>query len=59
MFMHGGFTNRVSDFSWNRNDPWVMLAAADDNQMQVFRPAYSIICPPKAKSPVTMQDIED
>ena len=23
LFMHGGHTNRVSDFSWNKNDPWV------------------------------------
>lgn len=23
LFMHGGHTNRVSDFTWNRNDPWV------------------------------------
>ncbi|KAF2455652.1 WD40-repeat-containing domain protein [Lineolata rhizophorae] len=47
IFMHGGFTNRVSDFNWNKNDPWVMLAAAEDNQLQIFRPARSIVEAPK------------
>ncbi|KAF1981407.1 WD40 repeat-like protein [Aulographum hederae CBS 113979] len=42
MFMHGGFTNRVCDFSWNRNEPWTMLATAEDNQLQIFRPAENI-----------------
>ena len=23
LFMHGGHTNRISDFTWNKNDPWV------------------------------------
>jgi histone-binding protein RBBP4 len=41
--MHGGFTNRICDFNWNKNDPWVMLAAAEDNQLQVFRPARSLV----------------
>ncbi|KAF2801588.1 WD40 repeat-like protein [Mytilinidion resinicola] len=43
LFMHGGFTNRICDFSWNKNDPWVMLAAAEDNQLQIFRPARAIV----------------
>ena len=43
LFMHGGFTNRICDFNWNKNDPWVMLAAAEDNQLQVFRPARSLV----------------
>lgn len=41
--MHGGFTNRISDFSWNKTEPWLMLAAAEDNQMQFFRPARTIV----------------
>jgi histone-binding protein RBBP4 len=43
VFMHGGFTEPVNDFSWNLNDPWVMAAAAGDNQMQIFRPARNAI----------------
>lgn len=45
--MHGGFTNRISDFDWNKNDEWVMLGAAEDNQMQIFRPSRKIVEPIK------------
>ncbi|KAF2745028.1 histone acetyltransferase type B subunit 2 [Sporormia fimetaria CBS 119925] len=47
LFMHGGFTGRVSDMDWNKNDPWVMLAAAEDNQLQIFRPARKLVEPVK------------
>ncbi|KAF2462787.1 WD40 repeat-like protein [Lindgomyces ingoldianus] len=47
LFMHGGFTNRICDFSWNKNDPWVMLAAAEDNQLHIFRPARTLVEPLK------------
>jgi histone-binding protein RBBP4 len=45
--MHGGFTGRISDFDWNKNDEWVMLAAAEDNQVQIFRPARKLVEPIK------------
>lgn len=45
--MHGGFTNRICDFDFNKNDEWVMLAAAEDNQMQIFRPARKCVEPIK------------
>ncbi|KAF2096149.1 WD40 repeat-like protein [Rhizodiscina lignyota] len=50
-FMHGGFTNRICDFTWNQHDPWVMLAAAEDNQVQVFRPARKVVELPKRRVP--------
>ncbi|EWC45023.1 histone acetyltransferase type B subunit 2 [Drechslerella stenobrocha 248] len=43
LFMHGGHTNRVSDFSWNLNDPWVMASAAEDNLLQVWKVAGTIV----------------
>lgn len=43
LFMHGGHTNRVSDFSWNKNDPWVMVSAAEDNLIQVWRPSRLLV----------------
>lgn len=55
--MHGGFTDNVCDFSWNMNDPWVMLGAAEDNQVQVFRPARKIVELPKKKA--TNKEIEE
>ena len=43
MFMHGGHTNRISDFSWNMNDPWVVCSAAEDNLIQVWKVAEAIV----------------
>lgn len=43
LFMHGGHTNRISDFSWNMNNPWVVCSAADDNLIQVWRCAEAIV----------------
>ncbi|KAK3714008.1 Histone acetyltransferase type B subunit 2 [Vermiconidia calcicola] len=43
LFMHGGHTNRVSDFTWNRNDPWVMCTAAEDNMIQVWRASRHLV----------------
>ena len=41
--MHGGHTNCVSDFAWNPNDPWVMVSAAEDNLIQCWKVASTII----------------
>lgn len=43
LFMHGGHTNRVSDFSWNLHNPWVVCSAADDNLIQIWRPSEGIV----------------
>ena len=49
LFMHGGHTNRISDFSWNLSDPWVVCSAAEDNMAQVW----------KCSSAITGKDDED
>ena len=43
LFMHGGHTNRISDFTWNMNDPWVLCSAAEDNLIQVWKVANAIV----------------
>jgi histone-binding protein RBBP4 len=43
LFMHGGHTNRVSDFAWNPNDPWVMVSAAEDNLIQCWKVSNTIV----------------
>ncbi|KAK2743546.1 Histone acetyltransferase type B subunit 2 [Myotisia sp. PD_48] len=43
LFIHGGHTNRISDFSWNLNDPWVLCSAAEDNLLQVWKVADAIV----------------
>ncbi|KAK7966336.1 Histone acetyltransferase type B subunit 2 [Apiospora hydei] len=43
LFMHGGHTNHLADFSWNLNDPWLVASAAEDNMLQVWKVAESIV----------------
>ncbi|KAL8827682.1 MAG: hypothetical protein Q9191_003042 [Dirinaria sp. TL-2023a] len=43
LFMHGGHTNHIADFSWNLNDPWVLCSAAEDNLIQVWKVANAIV----------------
>lgn len=35
LFIHGGHTSKISDFSWNSNDDWVVASVAEDNILQV------------------------
>lgn len=43
LFMHGGHTNHLADFSWNPNEPWVVCSAAEDNLIQIWKVAESIV----------------
>lgn len=36
LFIHGGHTAKISDFSWNPNEPWVICSVSEDNIMQVM-----------------------
>lgn len=42
LFSHGGHRERISDFSWNKNAPWVISSVDDDNTIQVWQMAESI-----------------
>ena len=44
LFVHGGHTATITDLSWNRNEPWVISSAAEDNILQVWQPTSSIYC---------------
>lgn len=37
LFIHGGHTAKVSDISWNEEDPWVMASVAEDNILQLWQ----------------------
>eukprot|EP01083_Nonionella_stella_P094325 264590_1 len=37
MFIHAGHTDKVADFSWNHNDPWVIASVADNNIVQCWQ----------------------
>ena len=36
-FIHGGHTAKISDFSWNPNEPCVICSVSEDNIMQVWQ----------------------
>ncbi|KAI7890641.1 WD-40 repeat-containing protein [Mucor mucedo] len=42
MFVHSGHTSRISDFSWNPHDRWVLASAAEDNVVQVWQMSRNI-----------------
>lgn len=43
LFMHGGHTNHLADFSWNQNEPWVVCSAAEDNLIQIWKVSEAIV----------------
>jgi len=42
LFIHGGHTNKISDFGWNANEPWVIASVAEDNILQIWQMAENI-----------------
>ncbi|XP_042494460.1 WD-40 repeat-containing protein MSI2-like isoform X1 [Macadamia integrifolia] len=42
LFSHGGHTAKISDFSWNENEPWVIASVSEDNILQIWQMAQSI-----------------
>ncbi|CAL5402287.1 unnamed protein product [Camellia sinensis] len=42
LFSHGGHKAKISDFSWNKNEPWVISSVAEDNSLQIWQMAESI-----------------
>ncbi|MFS7946519.1 putative transcription factor WD40-like family [Helianthus anomalus] len=42
LFIHGGHTSKISDFSWNPCDDWVVASVAEDNILQIWQMAENI-----------------
>eukprot|EP00919_Chromeraceae_sp_WS-2016_P029996 GHVR01071248.1.p1 GENE.GHVR01071248.1~~GHVR01071248.1.p1 ORF type:complete len:428 (+),score=73.24 GHVR01071248.1:82-1365(+) len=42
LFIHGGHTDKISDFAFNANDNWVMASVADNNVLQIWQMAENI-----------------
>jgi histone-binding protein RBBP4 len=42
LFLHGGHTSNVSDFSWNTKDEWSLVSVSEDNVLQIWKPAEEI-----------------
>lgn len=43
LFVHGGHMLGVNDISWNYHDPWLMCSVANDNSVQLWRPARNLV----------------
>ena len=56
VFVHGGHTSRISDFSWNMNAPWVICSAAEDNIMQIWQMSSDIYA--EEEEEVKDEDVE-
>lgn len=56
LFMHGGHTNHLADFSWNLNEPWLVASAAEDNLLQIWKVAESIVGKDEGDIPVDELD---
>eukprot|EP00040_Diaphanoeca_grandis_P031540 m.188707 g.188707 ORF g.188707 m.188707 type:complete len:428 (+) comp32355_c0_seq1:224-1507(+) len=42
LFIHGGHTSKISDFSWNPNVEWTVASVSEDNIIQVWQMAENI-----------------
>ncbi|KAG2280359.1 hypothetical protein Bca4012_048639 [Brassica carinata] len=42
LFTHGGHTAKISDFSWNPCDDWVISSVSEDNILQIWQMAETI-----------------
>lgn len=56
LFMHGGHTNHLADFSWNLNDHWLVCSAAEDNLLQIWKVADSIVNSDDIEMPMNEMD---
>lgn len=42
LFVHGGHSAKISDFSWNTHDDWLIASVSEDNVLQLWQMAESI-----------------
>jgi histone-binding protein RBBP4 len=42
LFIHGGHTSKISDFSWNPCEDCVIASVAEDNILQIWQMAENI-----------------
>lgn len=42
LFIHGGHTSKISDFSFNLNDPWIIASVSEDNILQIWQMSENI-----------------
>lgn len=42
LFIHGGHTEKICDFSWNMNDEFVIASVDEDNILQIWQMSENI-----------------
>lgn len=42
LFVHGGHTSKINDFSWNLNDKMMCASVAEDNIVQIWQIASNL-----------------
>jgi histone-binding protein RBBP4 len=42
LFIHGGHTSKISDFSWNKQEDFSIASVAEDNILQIWQMAENI-----------------
>ena len=55
LFIHGGHTAKIPDFSWNANDDLVMASVAEDNILHVWQMASNILNDEEGGDPDAME----
>ena len=58
LFIHGGHTDKISDFSWNQNDDWVVASVADNNVLQIWQMAENIYADEEDNPNTVPKDLE-
>jgi len=43
MFIHGGHTDKMSDFAWSGTDAWLLASVAEDNMVQTWSVAEELV----------------
>ncbi len=57
LFIHGGHTSKICDFSWNPNEEFVCASVSEDNILQIWQMAENIYNPEIAED-VLATDLE-
>jgi histone-binding protein RBBP4 len=58
LFSHNGHTGRISDFSWNPNDHFLMSSVSEDNMLQVWQMSHTLFTSESLRLGVADKEVE-
>jgi histone-binding protein RBBP4 len=59
LFLHGGHTSKVSDFSWSAKSEWTCASVSEDNILQIWNMAEEIYSPDDEEELMSSGEGED